>query len=867
MGAQESKLSFRRGIFRLHEERNIPEDDPYWTSFWTLPESAEDVFTLFSPTDIRKARDDAPENIETLVVALCKRLFHLRYHPDFPSEQAPEQHLLNCLRVLTRLIPFLFEENADNTDAVGFLWSVRERAKDPKAVSYTKREDALDNISPRPASGDTGTEYNWRRPDTDREDVEPMAEELMKVLIELLFFCGFTIPANYGSTKVVYGIWETGVGCSVHMGTTKQFESNKIETLRCLLSLISRGMYVPATEMRSNRHITHMVTMIPKNIVLALLCSLLNTTIKFNPTTWRNLPYSANFLSDSRQLLVSYSLQFLLVILCYPLPKDGQQVYSGNIPDGETEVVNQFRYYFKKLHRANDFNFMVDGMSRILQQPLSASTSYLPGSQKPIRFYPEMMLLFWESLQQNKRFRSFLVETDRALDFLVVLLFYALEHKTDPAQIGLVRMCVFILQPLSAEPKFSKSLNKVFEGQASLPASVRIPSFHGTYGDFLIISIYTLIATSKGQLVSLYSALFMTLANVAPYTKNISVMASTKLMQLFSSISQPSFLFANDSNFRLLQYLLEIFNSMIEHNFNQNPHLSYAILRSHRKFEALQDLTLTSGLEHINQIRKAREERRSESKADESNEVAVVAPSDQPQPVTLSIAADGSKQAGDATQSSQSKGHKETSRNSSISELDFPPPSPRVMSEKARGKLPQGAQLHRQDSSSSLHSTHSISRYHSGPMDFVPSGDWFDGWYPELEMSPIVAVLDQLAEEVTRLSQETPDPRPIIKFLQKAELTNVTAQTPNPRTFVWSDQAKVWFESLLFGYIYIAETQLSLGAVGVWTGTNVRLFRVQAESSNSEGDTIFKVGHNAVDAMTSSFVQRFGNLGMAVNSS
>jgi len=32
MGASDSKLVFKKGIFRLSEERDIAADDPYWTS-------------------------------------------------------------------------------------------------------------------------------------------------------------------------------------------------------------------------------------------------------------------------------------------------------------------------------------------------------------------------------------------------------------------------------------------------------------------------------------------------------------------------------------------------------------------------------------------------------------------------------------------------------------------------------------------------------------------------------------------------------------------------------------------------------------------------------------------------------------------
>ena len=118
---------------------------------------------------------------------------------------------------------------------------------------------------------------------------------------------------------------------------------------------------------------------------------------------------------------------------------------------------------------------------------IQANSSYLPGSQKSLKWAPEMIILFWETLQCNKRFRSFLIDTGRAHDFLVPVLFYTLEYKSDPSNQGVVRMCVFVLQTLSAEASFGKSLNKHFEGHNSLPASVRVPGFHGSYADYLIM--------------------------------------------------------------------------------------------------------------------------------------------------------------------------------------------------------------------------------------------------------------------------------------------------------------------------------------------------------------------------------------------
>lgn len=96
-------------------------------------------------------------------------------------------------------------------------------------------------------------------------------------------------------------------------------------------------------------------------------------------------------------------------------------------------------------------------------------------------------MLFWETLQFNKRFRSFIIDSERGHDFMTLVLFYALEYKTDLAKQGVVRMCIFVLQTLSSEPNFGKLLNRTFINQESLPPTIRLPDFSGTYADFLII--------------------------------------------------------------------------------------------------------------------------------------------------------------------------------------------------------------------------------------------------------------------------------------------------------------------------------------------------------------------------------------------
>jgi len=71
----------------------------------------------------------------------------------------------------------------------------------------------------------------------------------------------------------------------------------------------------------------------------------------------------------------------------------------------------------------------------------------------------------------------------------------------------------------------------------------------------------------KYQLTGLNENLLISIANVAPYLKSLTSIAANKLVSLFVSFTHPAFLFANESNHKLLFYLLEAFNDLIQYQF------------------------------------------------------------------------------------------------------------------------------------------------------------------------------------------------------------------------------------------------------------------------------------------------------------
>lgn len=226
-------------------------------------------------------------NFETLLLSVTSRLIVLKNHPSFPDpELAPDRDALNCIRILTRVLPYVYEAEHLEGWEEKFFWARRKKKTRQAQVASqvlfdeAQTEDRRDQESP----GQDGV-----------EDVKPLAEELIDALLDLLFYANFTIPQMPSAKgKVSYSIWQSGVGCNSSMGSNKELENNRCEILRLLLTLTGKAMYTPLG--RFNRFqtlvyadlsgllpvqgvkaITYIATCSDKQPVLTLLCSLLNT--------------------------------------------------------------------------------------------------------------------------------------------------------------------------------------------------------------------------------------------------------------------------------------------------------------------------------------------------------------------------------------------------------------------------------------------------------------------------------------------------------------------------------------------------------------------------------------------------------------
>jgi hypothetical protein len=180
------------------------------------------------------------------------------------------------------------------------------------------------------------------------------------------------------------------------------------------------------------------------------------------------------------------------------------------------------------------------------------------------------------------------------------------------------------------------------------------------------------------------------------------------------------------------------------------------------------------------------------------------------------------------------------------------------MSEKARGKMPVGTgNFSRQNSTTSLGGP-ATGQSQSGL--FEPSAQWMDSWLPELPLHTVLTVLQQLSALIPRQALVTDTPPPaVLGKIRDVQLLGVEPTPIRVHSFEWSPLALGWYESLLWGFIFASEMQVSKGTVGVWNTTQIKLFRVQETAP--QGPTLTSP-RGAVDAVGSNIVSRIGAINL-----
>lgn len=136
-----------------------------------------------------------------------------------------------------------------------------------------------------------------------------------------------------------------------------------------------------------------------------------------------------------RQISVEVCLQILIVTLDHDmtLRQSANGTLSGScvISPDEANCIgdNLFINYLSRIHRDEDFQFCLRGITRLLNNPLVQS--YLPNSTKRLHCHQELLVFFWKICDYNKKFLYYVLKSSDVLDVLVPILYHLNDSRAD----------------------------------------------------------------------------------------------------------------------------------------------------------------------------------------------------------------------------------------------------------------------------------------------------------------------------------------------------------------------------------------------------------------------------------------------------
>uniref|UniRef100_A0A8C6WL31 HID1 domain containing b n=1 Tax=Neogobius melanostomus TaxID=47308 RepID=A0A8C6WL31_9GOBI len=761
MGSGDSKLHFRKAVIQLTTKTQPVEasDDAFWDQFWCETyTSVQDVFALVPAAEIRALREESPSNLATLCYKAMDKL--VQGASSGVQTEKERQIVLNCTRLLTRILPYIFED----PDWRGFFWST---------VPGASQEE-------------------------EEDQCRPLAESLLLSIADLLFCPDFTVNSHdksdsardFQSIDSCEFIWEAGVGFAQSPAANYIHDQNRTELLKLLLTCFSEAIYLPpSSEKKSlNPWVTFFASSENRH-ALPLFTSLLNVVCAYDPVGM-GFPYNHLLFSDQR------ALQAL-------------DTSAANAPISGPE--NLFVNYLSRIHREEDFSFILKGVSSLLNNPLLQT--YLPHSTKKIQFHQELLVLFWKLCDINKKFLFFVLKSSNVLEILVPILFYLNESRMDHSKLGLVHLGVFILLLLSGERNFGVRLNKPY----TLRVPMDVPVFTGTHADLLIVIFHKLMTCGHQRLQPLFDCLLTIIVNISPYLKSLSMVAASKLLHLLEAFSTPWFLFSSPQNNHLVFFLLEVCNNIIQYQFDGNSKLVYSIIRKRTIFHQLANLPCDA-VSINNALQKMKKKRpelsRTSSTDTQSSDVFKqdVPPEQGTFKASLEampgidkiteksqVCADGTLMSVSRSVAPQTTegGANAASDTESNSERD-------VESEASRSRL------------SSVSSCPS----------WTPTSDWALSWKSKLPLQTIMRLLQVLVPQVEKIciDKGLTDETEILQFLQHGTLVGLLP-VPHPiliRKYQANTGTTAWFHTYMWGVIYLRNVDPP-----IWYDTDIRLFEIQ----------------------------------------
>lgn len=573
MKSAEEKIQFKNHFFKLGQGRVMTDDDiAFWLILLNTPSDASEIYDLLTANDIKTVRDQNLPNFLLLIRIVSVNLVKLCGSVN-PSST---KQLLNCIRFLTKTLPFCFELPSYRSDIeLPLFWDSKF---DPTKFLIL----GTTNKAPLPLEN------------TIEHHEKSIAYELIHSLISLLFVPGFTIESSSNSSSSSgIRLWESGIGSSAPYTVPNPIlDCNRTEVLKLLLTLCSTPLYqVPSKVVgEGSRFLTVLVSTLPKHLVISLLCSLINITCRSArySALENGLLFDNELLKELRYFCVTYSAQLLCAMLVYPMPStvSSEFLYSYGVLTKPHKPANNIRLFFGKLSKESEVLFLASHLLNVLRYPIHTlkdeSQKKQPRVGYPSLWSLEALVILWELLQCNKTFRA--TTADRFIPRLVPYIIYHIFSFYDsPPHEALVKLFAYLLLYITSEQSWVASMIALETPTDGFPPELKMAS-SGTTRDSTVLNVCQIImaltANSTNATSRYHEYLLLTLVNILynliPQVNTavegtnlshkgmsntnpgggLSAKASTAVNRVVARFANPAFLVQNESRPELLALVL-----------------------------------------------------------------------------------------------------------------------------------------------------------------------------------------------------------------------------------------------------------------------------------------------------------------------
>lgn len=546
MRTVENRIQYKEHFFKLSQGRIIELNDlEYWKYFWVVPEHINDIFELLTPYDIRTTRDQNPINYFLLISILSNQII------EFINNYRilPKFELLNCVRLLTKLLPYLFE--LPDYEAIEIQLFCQDY--DPKLFNTDYSCINYSTISNVP------------------EDKDVLCLKLITSLVDGLFLKGFTVPSSKSFSKaptptsslssshslasspssqslsdtndnISISLWEPGMGISSkYVPPNLRLESNRLEIMRLISTLCSNPFYQLPSQVVSKGSIflTLLVSSVSRIQLLTLACSLMNVLCRSSRShpNENMLNFQSQQLTFTRHLYITICTQLLMKMIIYPLPtgKNTEFLKKSNICI--KKPYNIVRVYVGKLHKDGELMFLASCLISILKNPIETTRNAngpkfgFTGPTNPSLWTTEVIMFLWELFQCNKSFKQ-LAGKRYYTELTVILVCYIQYYHQNAYYKDMIRLTAYFLLYLSSDEVLIDNLLTPISNEFynSLPYSMK---------DTLLQQLKPLTqlkATTRDLLIIQLCGILNKITANTQYNTPVESLLLTTLMEILYSI-------------------------------------------------------------------------------------------------------------------------------------------------------------------------------------------------------------------------------------------------------------------------------------------------------------------------------------------